>query len=487
MANRELDDVYNRITAKDSYKNRKFEDKKSIIDDYTGERIFYGNNNNAKKVHSLDKTTDIDHVTPIAKVKNRYSDLTIEQQKKLANNEKYNYAVTNSKLNRIDKNALENHEYVKNQAKNVINDIKNGELSTAIERSKDLSKKSGRMLAAEAKSRTGMSIEATGMRIINNVEEMNPEIKSDLVLKGKFAARTAKNVGKEFVTGAKDTVMKSAIPLTVEAVRKLCEVSKGEKTLSDAAKDMGKITANVAIVGETNKVIVDGVKVALMNSKKEAFVKLANSNEVAQIIAVAAIVKDSAIKYINEEIDGKEFIEEVGERGTTMVAGLIGGEVGKEIGEIIGAIAGTAVLPGGGTAGGIIAGAVIGEVLGTIITTVACSAIVSVISTTKHLNDYKLKDSQIRIIEAEALNEMSNQRDKLRNIFEQGYRYWDVEIQEGFGMILSSACEQSYNLQGITDGLDKILSIFGKNVAFKSLDEYEMQLGSTLVLNFGKR
>lgn len=319
-------------------------------------------------------------------------------------------------------------------------------------------------------------------------KQMSKEkINSDIALQKKFAAKTAKNVGAEFINGAKDTVVKSVIPLSVEAVRKLCEVAKGNETLSDAAKDMGKITANVAIVGGTNKILVDGVTVALKNSNKEVFVKLANSNEVAQIIAVAAIVRDSAVKYINGEIDGKEFIEEVGEKGTIMVASLIGGQVGKEIGAIIGGIVGTGVLPGIGTTGGVIVGAVIGEVLGTIITTVACSSIVSVVSTTKHLNDYKLKDRQIKRIEADALNEMANQRNKLRKIFEQEYRYWDNEIQSGFDMILCSVCEEVYNLQGITDGLDRILSVFGKTVLFKTLDEYEMQLGSTLILDFGKR
>jgi hypothetical protein len=282
----------------------------------------------------------------------------------------------------------------------------------------------------------------------------------------------------------KDTVVKSAIPLTAEAVRKLCEVAKGEKNLGEAVKDMGKTIVNVAIAGGTNKVMVDGITTVLSNSNKEAFVKLANSNQIAQIIIVAAIVKDSAVRYINGEIDEKEFIEEVGEKGTTMVAGLIGGTVGQEVGAILGGIAGTVALPGVGTAAGVVAGKVIGEILGTIITTVACSAIVSVYNTSKHLNDHKLKESQIRRLETEALKEMENQRDRFRNIMKREYKYWDEEIQDGFDMILSSACEQTFNLQGLTDGLDKILALFGKSVAFKNLDEYEAQLDMPLKLSF---
>ena len=48
MANREIDDVYRRISSPDSYKNRVFEGKRSVTDEYTGERIFYGNQSNAR-------------------------------------------------------------------------------------------------------------------------------------------------------------------------------------------------------------------------------------------------------------------------------------------------------------------------------------------------------------------------------------------------------------------------------------------------------
>lgn len=323
----------------------------------------------------------------------------------------------------------------------------------------------------------GMSSEA-------RVQMAKEKIRSDIELQGKFSVRTTKNIGKEFTTGAKDTLVKSVIPLTAEAVRKLCKVASGEESLGDAAKEMGKAVVDIAVAGGTNKLLLDVVNSQLRNSKNAVFSKFANSNEVAQIVTVAIIVKESAVKYINGEIDGNEFIEEVGVKGATMAAGMIGGSVGGEIGAILGGIAGTAALPGVGTAAGVVAGKVIGEILGTIITTVACSAIVSVYNTSKHLNDYKLKESQINRLETEALNEIQNQRDKFRSIVEREHKYWDEEIRDGFDMILSSACEQTFNLQGVTDGLDKILALFGKSTAFKNLDEYEAQLDMLLKLNF---
>lgn len=457
---REIDDVYKRK----KYKEQQYDDKKSRIDDYTGERVFMGNERDAKYKHPTNKTSDTDHITPIGVVEERYKRLSKEQQRKLVNNEKHNYATTNSKLNR-SKGDLENHKYL-------IRQIKKGEPQNL--------KTSVKMLAKEVDSRAHMDAEATTMYAKNVSDTIVPKATEI----AKQTTNMAKSASGSFVTGATDTLVKSAIPLTAEAVRKLCKVANGEESLGDAAKEMGKVVVDVAVAGGTNKLVLDVVNSQLRNSKNAVFSKLANSNQVAQIVTVAMIVKESAVKYINGEIDGKEFIDEVGVKGATMVAGMIGGSIGGEIGAILGGIAGTVALPGVGTAAGVVAGKVIGEILGTIITTVACSAIVSVYNTSKHLNDYKLKESQIRKLETEALKEMENQRDKFKSIVEREHKYWDEEIQNGFNMILSSACKQTFNLQGVTDGLDKILALFGKSVAFKNLDEYEAQLDMPLKLSF---
>ncbi len=313
---------------------------------------------------------------------------------------------------------------------------------------------------------------------------LKEKVQADVALSSKFTARTLKNAGNEFASGAKDTLVASTIPLAAESVRKLINVAQGKESLEDAAKDMGKTTVNIAVAGGTNKLLVDVVSVELSNSSSAVLQNIASSNEVGQIIAVAAIVQETAVKYINGEIDEKEFIEQVGEKGTTMVAGMIGGEIGKEIGGIIGGVAGTIALPGGGTIAGAAAGEVIGAVLGTIITTVACSAIVVVYSTVKHMNDYKLKESQIRRLESDALKEMENQRVKFRNIMEHEYKVWDENIQSGFDQMIRCACEGTYDLQGVTDGLNKVLSVFGKKARFNSLEEYEKQLDMPLKLSF---
>lgn len=309
------------------------------------------------------------------------------------------------------------------------------------------------------------------------------KIKSDVVLQGKFTARTVKNVGAEFATGAKDTLVNSAIPITTEAVRKMIQVAQGKQSVTEAAKDMGKVAVDVAVTGGTNQVLITALTNTMANSKSALLKKIASSNEVGQIIAVATIVKESAVKYINGEIDGEKFIDEVGEKGATMVAGMIGGKVGKEIGGLLGLSMGM-VSGLGGAAVGCVVGETIGQILGTVITTIACSSIIAVYNTAKNLDGYKLKEKQVKRLEADALKEMSNQREKFGKIISRENKKMESEIQEGFDLIVSNACKEEYSLEGVTEGLDKVLAVFGKSVKFKNLDEYEAQLDSTLKLSF---
>ena len=50
--------------------------------------------------------------------------------------------------------------------------------------------------------------------------------------------------------------------------------------------------------------------------------------------------------------------------------------------------------------------------------------------------------------------------------------------------MIRCACEGTYDLQGVTDGLNKVLSVFGKKARFNSLEEYEKQLDMPLKLSF---
>lgn len=441
------------VNKRNQYKEELFDGKKSVIDDYSGKRIFKGNSSDMSKKHNISKTTDIDHITPITVVEKRYSDLKDSQIKKLANAD-YNYAATASSLNR-SKGALENHQYL-------IREAKKG-------KPRDI-KTTFRMSKHEANSRVRMRIQATGMRI-QNISESLSETK---------VVETLKRETKAIHESTRQELADSVIPLTRSAVFEMCQVVSGEKDIKEASADIAKNAVEIAVQGGVNRLKNDVIE-TVMKSNSNLLSKIANSNAVLQIAEVAQIVKYSAERYLNGEIDGQEFIEEIGQNGTAMVAGIIGGQVGRELGQVIGGIIGTVALPGGGTLIGATIGSVVGEIVGSLVITAACSAIMTIRNELKNLDNYRKKEALISRIEHHALSEMEIQRNNIRAIIDEECAYWDREIEAGFDMIMQNACKNSY--EGIAAGLDKILALFNSKVAFSTLDEYEDQLDSPLILN----
>ena len=440
---RELDDVY----IRQLYKDAMFDGKKTTIDEYTGEKIYYGNKKDAIRKHSVSKTSDIDHIVPIDVVKRLYPDLSPDQQRLLVNNLR-NYAITNSSLNR-KKGGFENHEYLLKQ-------LLSGEpedIKTTIN-----------MIVKEIDSHAVMGFEAAEMRIYNaktaisqNVTQLTSQLPTGL-----------KETGTAFADGAKNALIDSTIPLVVESVNNLIQVAKGEKEFKEAACDVGKTALEIAVTGGVNKMI-----------------DLIPEGHMKQIVNVAVIVKDSAFKYLNGEITGHEFIEEVGVKGAQMAAGIIAGEVGKEIGLIVGSAIGTTILPGIGSIAGAAIGQIVGQVVCSMIVTATCGLIVTARDTLKHMDDYKKKESQIRRLTSNALAEMENQRNIIKNIVKTENEKWDKTVDEAFNIINSSfdsEISMSESFARVTSGLDTILSLFGKQVMFNSADEYRSQLDTVLVI-----
>ena len=253
-------------------------------------------------------------------------------------------------------------------------------------------------------------------------------------------------------------------------------VDVGVFTIKTVGKDVAKDMVKAAKVKKN--VAKDVADAALVNNP--LYQSLKNSGVLGKLIQVGTMVAESASRLIDGEITAEEFMFEIGDKGATMVAQMVAGEVGAVVGEIIG------ITTGGFLGAGV--GSAIGRAIGTMIATVACNAVIAIrtniIANFKSLNDYKLQEKAIHKLELEAIAEMEYQRQRFREIVESEYKKWDENIEAGFNQIMRSACQEVYDLQGITDGLDRILSVFGKSVMFKNLDEYEAQLDMPLKLSF---
>ena len=292
--------------------------------------------------------------------------------------------------------------------------------------------------------------------------------------KKRYVETVNENIGSFTANSVKKSVENNAMKFVGYGVEHIADVATGEESFEDAVVDVG--TFAIETVGKD--VVKDVVDAALVNNT--LYQSLKSSGALGELIQVGTMVAESASRLIDGEITAEEFVLEIGDKGATMVAQMIGGEVGAIVGEIIGISAGG--LLGAGT------GEVIGRAIGAMIATVACNAVIAIrtniIANLKSLDDYKLQEKAIHKLEAEAIAEMEHQRQKFRNIVESEYQKWDENIESGFDTMIVSVCKEVYDLQGITDGLDKILSVFGKSVMFKSFDEYELQLDMPLKLSF---
>lgn len=444
-------------SAKKDFKNKTFGDKETYFDPISGKTLHKSQTAAQRKYHMKDKegknnstkwagyASEVDHIVALKDVHDRakhYPNLTDKDVREIANMEQ-NFRILSKSYN-TSKGAKSDFE--------TILDFKND-------------------LTPQAR-----------------MELTKGKVKAEVAVQTQLTAHSVKNTSDKFADGAKDTLINSAIPLTAEAVRKMIEVAQGEKSLSEAAGEMGKTTLEVAVAGGANRLLIDTVTKQLLTSSNPMIQSIVRSNQVSQLIATAMIVKDSAMRYINGEIDGEGFIEEVGEKGMSLAAGMIGGTIGKEIGMFIGGVAGTLAIPGIGTVGGAAVGGAVGSfvgaILGTMVVTLACNGIVSAYHAVKSLDDYKVSERRMRRLEAEAIKEIGRQRDIFKDVVTKEFQVWDKHIMEGFDEMLSCACEATFNLDGVTDGLEKILAVFGKKVRFKTIEEYENQLSQPLTFRF---
>ncbi|MGH4137656.1 hypothetical protein [Clostridium sp.] len=83
----------------------------------------------------------------------------------------------------------------------------------------------------------------------------------------------------------------------------------------------------------------------------------------------------------------------------------------------------------------------------------------------------KVKLEKVNSIAAQALVEMKYQRNLLKNIIEEEYEKWDEAFDNGFEAIFVSTINN--DVEGISAGLNEILSIFGETVKFKTFEKFD--------------
>lgn len=402
----DIDDFGKRNSNKDSYKNRYFDGKRSAIDEYTGERVFY-----SSKGHYTTKTTaNIDHVIPIDQLTKRYGkDVSKAELKSIANSD-YNLATTSEALNKAKSN-MSNHEYLWKK-------LKNGDpedFTTTYN-----------MLHKEASSETAVFARVKTSKISTKVKKLT---------KNNIDFNPSKSVGKVVNAGTASAL----IALTISSCNNLAQIAAGEKSIGEAVKDIAFDSGSSFVSSAGVSLMQDGVvNICKEYASKDIAKFVAQDLPIAEI-TTAVMVGRSVLRCLNGEITEEECATEIILNGAGYFAFKIG-------------------MLCGGPAGAVVASLIVSQISATVL---------------KYQQEKKIaakRMAQFNRIVSDALIALEKQKNILADFREKEREKLAKAFNTGFEYIQLSILQN--NVDGITDGLNCILSVFNEKCAFQSLDEF---------------
>lgn len=416
----QIDSPYQRNIGRNSYKNRYFDGKRSVKDEYTGKPIYYSDRGqsagkDAGRHYTTATTANTDHIQPVDVLIQRYGgEISAEDLRRIANSD-YNLAMTNEQLNKAKGNQT-NIQYLHSQLQHGTPE----NLTT-----------SANMIAAQISADVHVGIDVGATKIRNAVDA---HISSDAI------QQTSRMVGEKTVSAAHAGASTAMITLTVSGLNNLAYVASGKKDLDTALRDVASDTANSFVSGAGLSITQEIIREAAQKSGAEALKKVAAQELPIAELALAAMVAGSVTRYINGEISGEDCAVEILLNGAGSLAYQLG-------------------FAFGGPVGAVVASIVMTQMTNTIL---------------EYRQEKKIQKERVAEIDAvlsQAIFEISRQKDDLVSYAKAELKHWDDTISSGFDTILQSAVNQ--DITGITQGLNTILALFNSQVIYPTLEDFE--------------
>lgn len=395
---------YDNVSKRNKYKKEAFGDKKIIKDTETGKALHINSKaaeNKYGKEQAPSHKPNVDHTVPIKHVHSKYRNnpyLTDADINKSVNR-KHNYKIKSSHFN-SSKGSKTNKEYISTQKK----------------------------LKLSQSQKIKLKAEGAKAEFLVNTELM---------------AITGKNASKDFGTGSIET---AKIAVITSGIKNLVRLANGEIELSEAVADTTATTVKAGALGGTLKVSATILNSAVKNTSDKILLMASKAVPyVGEISTTVVIIGQQALKLVNGEIDGKEFIISTYEDLARVAAG----------------IAGQMLIPI----------PVVGAMIGTLVCKFQLKVYSYIKDTYGEIKDYKDNADKIENFANAALQEMEQQRLELKSMISEHLKEWDERLDRGFEQIISSAFDN--DADGIASGLDVILSAFGQGARFKTASEFD--------------
>lgn len=423
------------VSKRKAFKEKTFDGKQTIKDPYT-DNVLHKKSDAAKakygNEHASKHSADVDHIVTIEEGYNKVKNnpfISTEDVKDILNEES-NYKVINSKTNR-SKGGSNNKEYVKKHAK---------ELSD---------KQKEKMLEDHAKA--------------------NRKVNQQIV---KKTVKGAHNVGTD---AAKKGMVVGA---GVSTAQNLHDMITKETDVDEALKNISLDTVKAGAVSYVSGIGTHLIEATALNATKSASTyvatnatKFLNAGGPAKTLTIICEVGDAISKYAKGEVDAKECVELLGEKGTSLAMSFAAGTQGATIGGIIGGVIGSAV-PGAGTLIGAQIGAVTGEIVGNIVGYMAGAEMCRVLKAmldSSQVSQERLKELTIMY------EQLAGEMEKSRVELEKSLQYMQ-KMQKDVILSIFSEMKEGILLNDskiVNDSLNSICEQFGISIAFKSRDDFD--------------
>lgn len=356
-------------------------------------------------------------------------------------------------------------------SQNELVDIVNGEENFAI---------TSRQTNNAKRSRTNSELvsdseyrKSKGLKI-NDEKMLEESRQADKYIKGSIAKTTTKNV---INTGIK-TGMDAALPSVIisggiSAVSNIVAVVKGEKEGTDAVTDVAidtvKGTAFGVSTAALGSVVSQTVFQETLISSTNAFTSALGSSLPFSIASFGIETLTLSTKLANGEINGKQFVAAVGERGTGALfsaAGYAAGSaaVGIAVGEAASIAIGQIAIPV----------PVVGGIVGSMVGYALSSACYKAIGTwLEKLNEPSA--SELRRMAEDEYARVKAEMERYRAEIERISEAYFADRARVFSTALNTIRDSLINgdTDGVIGGANMITEKFGGTVQYRNMEEFK--------------
>lgn len=275
------------------------------------------------------------------------------------------------------------------------------------------------------------------------------QTETDILLTGRAVKNATVAVGalamdaaEVAITTGKKTAL---ITLTVSGIKNLSCIASGEKDLETAIKDVASETVSSFASGAGIRMTQEVVAGIANVCGKEQITELVAQKLPSAEIAMAVMTLRTVEQYLDGNLSAEECVIQIISNGA--------GTYAYQLGLLIGGPAGA------------------------IVTSIVVTQIANAIAKYQQMKKIAAaREAEINNVLREAMSEIASQRTALKEFFEAEKKQWDDSIDQGFALFLSSALEQ--NSDGITNGLNMILGLFGKQVLFPTTESFVQTINS---------